>query len=70
METRQDPEESKIQAVHRLKGVSKCNRLTFDSAVNRGTGTSGRRYQGITLTVDGLNWVQMRRLQETGGRKR
>ena len=38
--------------------------LTFDPAVNRETGASGRRYQDITLTVDGLNSVQMRRSQE------
>ena len=44
-----------------------CNILTFDPAVNQGTGASGRRYQGITLTVDGSNWVQMRRSQEAGG---
>ena len=25
----------------------------------QGTRTSGRRYQGITLTVDGLNWVTL-----------
>ena len=41
-----------------------CNILTSDPAVNRGTGASGREYQGMTLTVDGLNWVQMRRSQE------
>ena len=35
------------------------NILTFDPAINRGTGASGRRYQGITLTADGLNWVKM-----------
>ena len=47
----------------------KCNILTFDPAVNQGTGASGRRYQGITMTVDGLNWVQMRRSQEAGERQ-
>ena len=36
-----------------------CNILAFDLAVNRETGACGRRYQGITLTVDGLNWVQV-----------
>ena len=49
--------------------IYSCNILTFDPAINRGTGASGRRYQGITLTVDGLNWVQMRRSQEAGGRQ-
>ena len=44
-----------------------CNILTSDPAVDQGTGASGRRYQGITLTVDGLNWVQIRRSQEAGG---
>ena len=44
-----------------------CNILTSDPAVDQGTGASGRRYQGITLTVDGLNWTQMRRSQEAGG---
>ena len=43
--------------------------LTFDPAVNQGTGASGRRYQGRILTVDGLNWVQMRCSQEVGGRQ-
>ena len=38
-----------------------CNILTFDLAINQGTGASGRRHQDITLTVDGLNSVQMRR---------
>ena len=33
-------------------GSSLCNILTFDPAVNRETGASGRRYQG--MTVDGL----------------
>ena len=43
--------------------------MTFDPAVNQETGASGRRYQGITLIVDGLNWVQIWRPQEAGGRK-
>ena len=43
------------------------NILTFDPAVNQETGASGRRNQDITLTVDGLNSVQMRRSQEAGG---
>ena len=34
-----------------------CNILTFDPAVNRRIAASGRRYQDITLTVDGLNSV-------------
>ena len=38
-----------------------CNILTFDPAVNQETGASGRRYQDITLTVDRLNSVQLRR---------
>ena len=46
-----------------------CNILTFDPAINRGTGASGQRYQSITLTVDGLNWVQMQHSQEAGGRQ-
>ena len=44
-----------------------CNILTFDPAINQGTGASSRRYQGIALTVDGLNWVQLRHSQEAGG---
>ena len=44
-----------------------CHILTSDPAINQGTGTSGRRYQVTTLTVDGLNWVQMWRSQEAGG---
>ena len=44
-----------------------CYILTFDQAVNQGTRVSGRRYQDITLTVDGLNSVEMRRSQEAGG---
>ena len=44
-----------------------CYILTFDPAVNRETGASGRRHQDIALTVDGLNLVQMRRSQEAGG---
>ena len=44
-----------------------CNILTFDPAVNREIGASGRRYQDITLTVDGFNSVQMGRSQEAGG---
>ena len=28
------------------------------SLCNQGTGASGRRYQGLTLTVDGLNWCR------------
>ena len=32
-----------------------CNILTSDSNVDQGIGASSRRYQGITLTVDGLN---------------
>ena len=35
-----------------------CNILTSDPAVDQGTGASGRRYQGITLTVNGLNWMR------------
>ena len=46
-----------------------CKILIFDPAVNRETGASGRRYQDITLTVDELNSVQMRRSQEAGVRK-
>ena len=46
-----------------------CNILTFDPAVNQETGASGQRYQDITLTVDGLSSVQMRRSQEAGGRQ-
>ena len=45
------------------------NILTFDPAINQGTGASGRRYQGITLTVDGLKWVYMQRSQAAGGCK-
>ena len=41
--------------------------MTFDRAVDQGTGASGRKYQGINLTVDGLNWVQMWHPQEAGG---
>ena len=41
--------------------------LTFDPAVNQRTGASGQRYQGLTLTVEGLNWVQMQHSQEAGG---
>ena len=48
---------------------SKCNILTSDPAVDQGRGASSRRYQGITLTVDGLNWVQMLCSQEAGGRQ-
>ena len=44
-----------------------CSILTSDPAVDQGTGASGRRYQGRTVTVDGLNWVQMCRPQEAGG---
>ena len=44
-----------------------CNILTSEPAVDQGTGASSRRYQGITLTVDRLNSVQMRRSQEAGG---
>ena len=44
-----------------------CNILTFDPAVHQGTGASSRRYQGITLTVDGLNCVRMWRPQEASG---
>ena len=33
-----------------------CNILTFDPAVNQETGASGRRYQDITLTVDGFEF--------------
>ena len=46
-----------------------CNILTSDQAVDQAIGASGRRYQGITLTVNGLNWVQMRRSQEADGRQ-
>ena len=46
-----------------------CNILTSDPAVDQGTGASGRRYRGITLTVYRFNWVQMRRSQEAGVRK-
>ena len=44
-----------------------CNVLTFNQAVNQETDTSSRRYQDITLTVDGLNSVQLLRPQEAGG---
>ena len=44
-----------------------CYILTFDPAVNRETGASGRRYQDISLTVDGLNSVQMGCPQEADG---
>ena len=43
------------------------NQPGFDPALDQETGASGRGYQGITLTVDGLNWEQMWRPQETGG---
>ena len=33
--------------------------MTFNPAVNQETGASGRRYQDINLTVDGLNSVQL-----------
>ena len=46
---------------------SLCNILTFDPAVKWETGASGWRYLDITLTVDGLNSVQMRHSQEAGG---
>ena len=46
-----------------------CNILTFDLAVNQETGAPGRRYQYITLIVDGLNSVQSRRPQEAVGRQ-
>ena len=46
-----------------------CKILTSDPAVDQGTGASGRRYQGITLAVDGLNWVQMWSPQEQVGVK-
>ena len=46
-----------------------CNILTFDPAINREIGASGRRYRDITLTVDGLNSVQMRFSHEAGGRQ-
>ena len=39
----------------------------IDPAINQRTGASGRRYQGIDLTMDGLNSVQMWHLQEAGG---
>ena len=45
------------------------NILTLDPAVSQGTGASGRRYQGIALTVEGLNSVQMWRSQEAGERQ-
>ena len=45
------------------------NILTFDPAVNQETDASGRRYQDITLTVDGLNSMQLRRPPEAGGRQ-
>ena len=45
-----------------------CNILTSDPAFDQGTGAPGRRYQGIILTMDGLNWAQMRHSQEAGGR--
>ena len=45
----------------------KCNILTSDPDVDQGTDATGRRYQGITLTVDELNWVQMWCPQEAGG---
>ena len=48
----------------RFDESSLCNILTSNPAVNQGTGASSRRYQGITLTVDGLNWVQMWHPQE------
>ena len=41
--------------------------MTFDLAISQGTGASSLRYQGITLTVDGLNWVQIWHSQEAGG---
>ena len=44
-----------------------CNILTFDPSVNQETGASGRRYQDIILTEDGLNSVQLRRPREAGG---
>ena len=44
-----------------------CNIVTPDPAVDQGTGASGRRYQSITLTVDGLNWMKMWRPQDAGG---
>ena len=39
--------------------------MTLDPAVNQGTSASGRRYQDITLTVDGLNSVKLRHPQES-----
>ena len=50
-----------------METQNSCNILTFDPAASQGTGASGRRYLGITLPVDRLNWVQMRRSQEAGG---
>ena len=44
-----------------------CNILIFKPAVNQETGTSDRRYQDITLAVNGLNSVQFRRPREAGG---
>ena len=37
-----------------ISNSSSCNILAFDPAVNRETGASGRRYQGITLT----DWIR------------
>ena len=43
---------------------------SWDGLVSyQGTGVSSRRYQGITLTVDGLNWVLMWRSQEASERQ-
>ena len=43
--------------------------MTFDPAVSQGTDAIWSKISDITLTVGGLNWVQMRRSQEAGGRQ-
>ena len=57
---------------NKMRDIFKCksdppNLCNIDPAVNQETRASGRRYQDITWTVDGLNSVQLRRPREAGG---
>ena len=53
--------------LHNVLNMHFCNILTSDPAIDQGTGASGRIHQNIALTVDRLNWAQMRCSQEAGG---
>ena len=48
------------KSLSQILNQTPCNILTFDPAVNQGTGASGRRYQvelGTNATLTGSRWV-------------